>query len=385
MSAKQSLIWSVEQGLSVSDAAKLHGIVRSCAYKWLDRFDEDGKEGLIERSRAPQKSPNRIPEAIVEELLALKRRYPDFGPAKLVVLLATEHGRPVMAPSTAGTLLARHGLVKRRRRARSAGPIEHPPYTVQGAGHTMTADYKGEFRMSGNAVCYPLTLADPFSRYVVAIQSLGSTQTEPAKGAFEKAFRTYGLPSQIVSDNGTPFSSTQSLGGLTRLSRWFIELGIVPVRIKPGHPEQNGSHERMHGTFKKWIQRHPKRSLRAHQQSFEAFRREFNEVRPHESLGQRTPATLFKSYRDYSTRSKRIEYDTKMQVRSVRSNGQIRWNGGLVFLSEVLHGANVGLREIDDRLWSIHYGSTQLGYLDGLTQCAQNSLPDRMTTHAGHE
>lgn len=188
MSAKQSLIWSVEQGVKVGEAARLHGIGRSCAYKWLARYEEVGKEGLEELSRKPHHSPNRISEETEGELLALKARFPDFGPVKLVELLATQHGKPVMAASTAGELLARHGLVKRRRRVRSIGPIEHSPFTVDGAGHTMTTDYKGQFRMIGGSLCYPLTVADPFSRYVVAIQALRSTQTEPTKAAFEKCF-----------------------------------------------------------------------------------------------------------------------------------------------------------------------------------------------------
>jgi hypothetical protein len=239
----------------------------------------------------------------------------------------------------------------------------------------MTTDYKGQFRMGNGELCYPLTIADPFSRYVLAIDALPSTNLPGAKAGFERVFRKYGVPWQMLSDNGTPFSSN-ALGGLTQLSRWFIELGIVPIQIEPGHPEQNGIHERMHRTLKAWIRRHPKSSLRVQQRCFNAFRQQFNHERPHQSLGQKTPASAFQSYRPFCRPSK-LEYDTTMDVRSVRSNGQIKWKGGMLFISEVLAGTNIGLIEIGEQLWSIHFGAVRIGYLDGLTNRAQNSRPDK--------
>ena len=379
MSAKEALIWDVNRGMSVTAAAEVHGVERSCAYKWVGRYRELGAAGLQELSRAPEYSPNRTPQALVDELLELKRKHPDFGPAKLAPMLEQRHGEHVMAVSTAGDLLSRHGLVKKRRsRQRSPGPIEHGPFVVAGAGDSMTTDYKGQFRMGNGALCYPLTIADPFSRYVFAIDALPSTNTAGARAGFERVFREYGIPRQMISDNGTPFCSTHSLGGLTQLSRWWIELGIMPIRIEPGHPQQNGIHERMHRTLKDWIRRNRQSSLRPQQRSFNAFRQEFNHVRPHQSLGQKPPASALQSYRPFSSRLSKLVYDTTMDVRSVRSNGHIKWNGTQIFASEVLAGAQVGLLQIGEAAWSIHFGHVLIGYLDGLTERVQNRLPQRL-------
>lgn len=379
MSVKEALIRDVNGGTRVTAAAELHEIDRSCAYKWVARYRLLGIAGLEEQSRAPEYSPNRTPQNYVEELLALKKKHPGFGPAKLVPMLEQRHGKHVMAVSTGGDLLSRHGMVeKHRSRQRPAGRIEHPPFEVGGASDSMTTDYKGQFAMGNGALCYPLTIADPFSRYVLAIDALHSTSIQGARAGFERVFREYGIPRQMISDNGGPFCSTSALGGLTQLSRWWIELGIVPIRIQPGHPQQNGIHERMHRTLKDWIRRDVQFNLPKQQQSFDEFRQEFNHVRPHQSLGQKPPATAFKSYRPFSSRPREVEYDTTMTVRSVRSNGYIKWTGQMLFISEVLVGANVGLREVDEALWAIYFGSIRIGYLDALTNQAQNRLPERL-------
>jgi putative transposase len=377
MSAKETLIFDVNGGMSVGEAAEKHEVVRSCAYKWVGRYRKYGEGGLVELSRRPELSPERTPQAIVDELLKLKRKHPSYGPAKLVPMLEQRHGEHVLAVSTAGTILSRHGLVqKRRRRQRSAGPIERGPYEVAGAGDSMTADYKGQFRMGNHQLCYPLTIADPFSRYVLAIEAMVSTQMRPAKAAFEEVFREYGLPRQLITDNGTPFCNATSLGGLTQLSRWWIELGITPVRIAPGRPQQNAIHERMHRTLKQWISLNPKASLAAQQRSFNTFRHEFNQVRPHQSLGQKPPCTALGRYRPFSLRPRALAYDTNMEVRSVNANGEIKWNGDLIFLSEVLVDARVGLLRIADAICSIHYGSVRIGYLDEINRRPLNRRPE---------
>jgi transposase InsO family protein len=378
MSAKEALMWDVNNGMSVTMAAEVHGVKRSCAYKWVDRYRRLGLAGLEELSRAPEHSPNRISQALVAELVELKRKHPRFGPAKLVTMLKERHGEHVMAVSTAGELLAGHGLVRKRRAQRSTGSIEHPPFEVAGAGDSMTTDYKGQFRMDNKVFCYPLTIADPFSRYVFAIDALASTEMAGAMAGFEHVFREFGIPRQMISDNGTPFCSSHALGGLTQLSRRWIELGIIPIRIQRGHPEQNGIHERMHRTFKDWVIDHPRASLRAHQRSFNLFRSEFNNVRPHQSLGQKPPASAVKPYRPFSSRPGPLEYDTTMVVRPVRSKGYIQWNGALIFTSEVLAGANIGLLQIGETVWSIHFGAVRIGYLDGLAQRVLNRLPERL-------
>jgi len=378
MSAKEALMWDVNDGMSVSVAAEVHGVTRSCAYKWMNRYQRFGAAGLEELSRKPEHSPNRTAQHLVAELVELKRKYPLFGPAKLAAILQERHGKHVLAVSTAGEILARHGLVRKRRSPRSAGPIEHGPFEVAGPGDSMTTDYKGQFRMGNKALCYPLTIADPFSRYVFAIDALTSTHTAGAKSGFEKVFREFGIPRQMISDNGTPFCSARSLGGLTHLSRWWIELGITPIRIQPGHPQQNGVHERMHRTLQDWIDEHPQPTLRAQQRSFKVFAHEFNHVRPHQSLGQKPPATAVQSYRPFSSRPKALEYDSKMEVRAVGTRGCIKWKGALLFASEVLIGAHIGLLPIDETVWSIYFGSVPVGYLDGLAERVQNRLPERL-------
>ncbi|MGZ7032861.1 MAG: integrase core domain-containing protein [Thermoanaerobaculia bacterium] len=246
---------------------------------------------------------------------------------------------------------------------------------MAGAGDTMTADFKGESRLLNGSLCFPLTVADPVSRYVLDIRALPSTHMAPVQQAFERIFREHGIPRQIVTDNGTPFCGSLSLGGLTQLSRWWIELGTVPVRIQPGWPQQNGIHERMHRTLKDWIRRHPRRNLQAQQRSFNEFRREFNHVRPHESLGQKTPSTAFRSYRPWSERPRSIEYDTNMEVRLVNANGEIKWKGKSIFTSETLIGAHIGLLRVDDSLLAIQFGVVRLGYLDELAGRVVNRKP----------
>lgn len=377
MSAKEALIFDVNDGMSISEAADRHGVARSCAYKWVKRVDEAaGLAGLVERSRRPENSPNRTAQALVDELMVLKKKHPAFGPAKLVPMLQERHGEHVMAVSTAGEILARHGKVARRRsRQPSPGRIEHLPFTIAGAGDSVTADFKGQFRLGDGTLCYPLTIADPFSRYILAIEALESTHMAPTMAVLERVFREYGLPRQWITDNGTPFCSACSLGGLTRLSRWLIELGVEPIRIKPGRPDQNGIHERMHRTLKEWITRSPRRSRRSQQRSFDAFRTEFNHIRPHQSLGQKPPASAFRSYRPFPSRLPQLEYDTNMNVRAVNANGEIKWKGDQIFLSEVLIGARIGLLQVGETLQAIYLGPTRLGYMDVLERRVMNRRP----------
>ena len=376
MSAREALVFDVNNGMSVAEAAATHGIARSCAYKWVVRYENEGLAGLEERSRRPELSPSRITQTMVDALLELKKRHPDYGPAKLVTMLETRYGGHVMAVSTAGQILARHGCVdKRARRRRSPGPIDDVRFEVAGAGDTMTSDFKGEFRLLNRTLCYPLTVADPSSRYVLDTRAMPSTHMEPARKAFDKIFREHGVPRQMVTDRGTPFCSSISLGGLTQLSRSWIELGIVPIRIDPGRPQQNGIHERMHRTLKQWITRDRRSTLRAQQRSFDAFRREFNHVRPHQSLGQKTPSTAYRPYRPYPTRPRRIEYDTNAEVRRVNANGEIKWRGELIFMSEVLIGADVGLIRVDEALLAIQFGIVRIGYLDEIDRRVWNRRP----------
>jgi putative transposase len=368
----------VERQMSVQEAAGLHGIGQTCAYKWLERYRREGLAGLEERSRAPQSRPRTMDADRVERLLALKERHPSFGPAKLVAIGQEELGEHFMAPSTAGKILDRYGKVRRYRGRRKpqAGRIIPVPFTLGGPGHSMTVDYKGQFKMGNERYCYALTLVEPVSRYIFAIEALSSTATSFAKRVFERVFREYGVPAQIISDNGTPFCSGSTLGGITELSRWWIDVGVTPVRIERGKPGQNGRHERMHRTLKDWIAK-PEANLRRQQQVFDAFRDEFNNIRPHQSHRQKPPVRLLTRYQaTFPTKIRAAEYSELHEVRKVRANGEIKWKGGRVFLSEVLVDAAVGLLPIADGVHEIRYRHVCLGYLDDRTMKATNTPPE---------
>jgi len=225
----------------------------------------------------------------------------------------------------------------------------------------MSADHKGEFRLGNRRYCYPLTIADPASRFVFAIEAQTSTSVEPALAVFELVFREWGMPEQMITDNGCPFCTTRALGGLTELSKMWIKLGIQHVRIVPGRPQENGIHERMHRTLKQDATRPPEANMKNQQYRFDGFKREFNHVRPHQALGQETPASLVKPYRrPYPSCVPAIEYPSSFEVRKVRSNGQIKWKGDLLFVSEVLRDEPVGLIQVEDDRWYLYFGTVHL-------------------------
>jgi putative transposase len=227
----------------------------------------------------------------------------------------------------------------------------------------MSADHKGQFRLGNRRYCFPLTIADPASRFVFAIEGQTSTRVKPVLAVFERVFREWGLPEQMITDNGCPFCTTRALGGLTELSKMWIKLGIQHVRIVPGRPQQNGVHERMHRTLKQDATQPPEANMNAQQYRFDGFRQEFNHVRPHQALGQERPASRVQSYRrPYPNRIPAIEYPDSFEVRTVRSNGQIKWKGDLLFVSDVLRDESVGLVQVDDDRWQLYFGTVHLAW-----------------------
>ena len=286
-----------------------YGISRKTGYKWAARYVAGGEEGLKDRSRAPHRSPQRTEQRVVDALIQLRRAHPRWGPKKLVGYWVRR--RPSWswpAASTAGDILKRAGLIQPRRRRRRRVHPGRPKIEVRSANDLWTADFKGEFRTGDRRYCYPLTVADRCSRYLLGCQGQLSTAHACVQPVFETLFRDEGLPLAILSDNGSPFSST-ALAGLSRLSVWWIKLGIQPLLIDPGHPEQNGAHERMHRTLKAETTRPPAANLTAQQGYFNAFREEFNHQRPHEALGQRPPADFYQaSPRPYPKTLREIEY-----------------------------------------------------------------------------
>lgn len=341
-------------GWTKADLAEEFGVSWRCVHKWVERFRVEGEDGLDERSRAPKSSPQRKGHEAVEELLALKRRFPRFGPAKLITFLVPEHR---MAACTASEILDAHGLVRKRRPRQRRVLVARSPIVVPGPGHTLATDYKGHFRVGSGEYCYPLTMADPASRFVLAIDAFRAIDGAEAKRSYERVFRANGVPSQIIHDGGSPFCAPASIGAISELTKWWVHLGIHPIRIEPGRPQQNGRLERMHRDLKEWTAQPPAPTLARQQKRFDEFRELFNHIRPHESHGQKPPSSFFKPYgRPYPRRLPQIEYADHMVVRRVRHNGEIRWKGQLVYVGGVLAGEHVALRKAEDDWQDMYFG-----------------------------
>lgn len=340
-------------------------ISRKTGYKWIERFEAEGMDGLADRSRRPHTSPNTTSPHLVEAIVALRRRHPHWGAKKLLRILEQRHpGVGWPARSTVCDILDRHGLVTHRRRRRYPGHGGRPEVSMDAPNETWTADFKGQFRTGDGVYCYPLTVCDGYSRFLLGCQGLPSTEHEGAQPVFEDLFRAYGLPKIIRTDNGVPFASA-GLCRLTRLSVWWIRLGIYPELIQPGHPEQNGRHERMHRTLRRHTARPAARSARAQQRRFDAFRTEYNEVRPHEGLEMATPASVYSpSPRPYPEEIPEVTYPPHFELRYVSRNGCIRFNKIAVSVTHAMIGEHVGLEEVGDGIWDVYYGPMRLGQLD---------------------
>jgi putative transposase len=361
--------------VSMAELCRVHNISRKTGYKWCERFGGGGLDALKDQSRAPQRHPNQTAEAIEAELLALRRAHMRWGPRKLKAVLERDPRRQAWpAPSTIGALLKREGLVLGRQPRRKTPPYTQPFAAADGPNQVWCADFKGWFRTQDGARIDPLTLTDAHSRYLLRCQTVGKTDTEAVRGICEAAFREYGLPVAIRTDNGAPFAS-RAVAGLSRLAVYWMKLGIVPERIAPGHPEQNGRHERMHRTLKDETTKPAAANRRAQQWSFDRFRREYNEERPHEALGQQTPSSVYTaSPRAYPERVPEPEYDCGVEVRRVQQHGQFYWNGGEAFLSETLAGDRIGLEPIDERYWCVYLATFPIAWFDS-QELATGNLP----------
>jgi transposase InsO family protein len=350
---------------SMSELCERYGISRPTGYEWWARYQGQGLQGLQDRPRGPKSCAHKTPLAVEKALVSLRHKYPKWGPVTLLQRL--EKLQPELelpAPSTAGEILKRHGLIEpRKRRARHRHPGR--PYVEMGSPNdTWTADFKGEFLTRDHRYCYPLTIADGCSRYLLACRGQRSTAYPGARAGFEGAFREYGLPLQILTDNGTPFASC-AIGGLSRLAAWWIKLGIHPVRIEPGCPQQNGRHERMHRTLKAETTRPPAANLAAQQRRLERFRRCYNEERPHRALEGEVPAARYRpSARAYPECAPSIIYPGHFKVLKVCANGCLSWRQRFIFVSQVLAGEPLGLEPVDDGIWSVHFATVLLARFD---------------------
>jgi transposase InsO family protein len=268
------------------------------------------------------------------------------------------------APSTITEILHRHGLIEPRRRRKRTPPYTKPFAAIAAPNDSWSIDFKGQFRTGDGSWCYPLTLTDNFSRYLLRCDAYGSTAEVGARKSCEAAFREHGLPWVIRSDNGTPFASTAP-GGLSTLSAWWVRLGIVPERIPPASPAQNGRHERMHRTLKAEAADPPRANQVLQQRAFHTFRHEYNDERPHESLGQVPPATVYQpSSRPYPRKLPELTYPDTFELRKVGLSGHIKWRNRAVFLTEVLGGSYVGLTQVDEHSWDVFFGPIRLGALN---------------------
>jgi putative transposase len=353
---------------SVSELCDRYRVSRKTGYKWIERYEAEGPRGLHDVSRRPHSCPHATSPAVVKALLEARHHHPHWGAKKLLAILAGRHPHsPWPARSTACDILRRHGLIEKPRRRPRVG---HPgrPLTLMTAPNVIwTADFKGQFRTRDGCYCYPLTVVDGFSRFLLGCQALHGPTHEASQPVFRRLFQEYGLPQILRTDNGVPFA-TSALGRLSRLSVWWIRLGIYPELIEPAHPEQNGRHERMHRTLKRETTRPPSGSLPAQQRRFAVFREEYNHDRPHEALDQRPPATAYQaSSRTFPARLPPIEYPPHFEHRLVSLNGGIRWNSRWVNVSHVLGQQYVGLEELDHGLWNVFFGPLHLGQLNEKT------------------
>ena len=332
-------------------------------YKWWTRFLAEGFEGLHDRSHRPHHCPHAVAEGVVEHVVDLRQRY-GWGSRKIRKLTAEKFGE-APARRTIDRIFERHDLItKKRRRSGKPGHPGKPLTPMDEPNAVWTVDFKGQFKMLNGRYCYPLTIQDGFSRFLLECRGLYSTSIELAKPVFIKVFREFGVPAVIRSDNGTPFASI-GLARLTRLSAWWIRLGIRPETIEPGKPQQNGRHERMHRTLKREATRPPKANLRAQQRHFNHFRRTFNSIRPHEALDDATPDSVYRSaLRAYPDVLPPIEYPEHFEVRKVSTNGGIRWHSRWINISSALGNEFIGLEPIGPALWQIYFGPTTLGWFD---------------------
>jgi putative transposase len=316
-----------------------YGVSRNTIYRWINRYKDGGAEALQEASRAPYRHPNATPPETVSQLIQAKLEHPYWGPKKLVVWLGRRYPEthyPV--PSTAQSILKKEGLVKARRLKRHTPPYTEPFKTCLRPNDVWSMDYKGQFRTGDGKPCYPLTLSDNFSRSLLVCDGLFHPDFESTWPPLENSFREYGLPMAIRSDNGGPFASV-GLGGISRLSARLIKLHIVPERIEPGHPEQNGRHERMHRSLKEATCKPPRENMGAQQQAFDIFRLENNNERPNEAIGMKTPASLYHpSHRLFPNKPPPVEYDSWLAVRRVMNSGCIKWRGDFIYISQALAG-----------------------------------------------
>ena len=365
MEERIKFVLAVDQGdYSVAELCRQYGVSRKTGYKWISRYRADGLEGMRERSRRPFHCPHKTSQQWVDRIIQEKLKHPRWGPKKIRVLLQDRGRGPVPAASTIGHILDGAGLVRpRKRRRRCSRSLQGPLTQARRPNHVWAVDYKGWFRTRDAQRIDPLTVSDLYSRYLLQVKAVPNQSYKYAREVFDQLFCQYGLPEIIRSDNGNPFASTGACG-LSRLSVWWILLGIKLELIAPGHPEQNSIHERMHLTLKQEACQPAAGNQGAQQRRFNQWRREFNEKRPHEALAMKKPAQLYRrSHVPYSKTITELSYPSGYFVRRVRTSGEIKWSGRKRFIGQALKGVRVGLKRVDENRSQVYFGSILLGDL----------------------
>lgn len=351
---------------TITELCKNFEISRPTAYKLIDRFEKQGYEGLREQSRTPRIHPNETKENVTKGILKLKAKYSLWGAKKIEKLLFNDFTRDeIPSVVTIHNILKKNGLVCPQKRLRRVKPV-YPIFDPKECNEVWSADYKGKFLMGNKIYCHPLTVADSKSRFLFTAKGHYKETLKSAKAEFTRVFRKYGIPKQIHTDNGSPFGSVRAIQRFTRLSYWFIELGIMPVFSDPAHPEQNGRHERMHRDLKAACAKPSAYDLKAQQRSLNHFVKEYNHIRPHEALEMETPASVHSfSTRPFHERIPQFDYESNMKILKVTQNGAIRWKSYYwVYLTAALKGKYVGIEDLSNGIWKVFYRNVFLGYFD---------------------
>jgi putative transposase len=359
--------WKNKQ-MTITELSSIFDVSRRTAYKWIKRYEEEGPIGLIDRPRAPFRHPNATGDEIVQRIVSVKAKFKRWGPKKILARLKDEYPEEtVPAASTIGGILKKEGLVRKKVKRHRMPPYTDPFTECDKPNAVWSADFKGQFRTEDRKYCYPLTITDNYSRYLLLCRGFTRPTYKETRKWFEAVFEEYGLPDAIRTDNGSPFASL-GICGLSKLSAWFIKLGIVPERIEPGHPEQNGRHERMHRELKQNTANPPLKNLKAQQKAFDEFSYEYNFERPHEALGQQTPVSFYqKSKGIYRRRLPEASYEYKSIIRKVNRNGEIKWKQRAIYIGKSLTGEHIALKKRDPIHWEIWFSYYPLGILDIMT------------------
>jgi len=350
-------------GEKLVDLCQEYGISRKTGQKFKARFEAQGIAGLYDLPRAPKVIPHKTPPELVNVIVEERKRHPSWGPKKLKGVLEERLGRELPAASTIGDILERAGLIERRRQRRFALPSPTRLRDVTKPNEVWCIDYKGQFQLGNRSYCYPLTITDQFSRFILCCEGMAAISDEEAREVCQDVFRTYGLPTAIRSDNGAPFASC-GLAGLTKLSAYWLRLGIELERIRPGHPQENGRHERMHRTLKQETTRPARENLLQQQEAFDVFVEEFNTTRPHEALEMKRPTDVYSaSPRPYPEHLPELEYPTHDEVLLVGKRGLVNLpRNRTLYLSAALEGHHVGFRECEDGRWVVTFMAMDLGH-----------------------